>query len=111
VAVSGSNIALGLLCIGFFFKFIIGFGRTKLYTIGLLLFLFCGLVGFGVPVVRASIMGFIGYIGLVYGGKVHTGSLILLSILYFGISEPIGYIADTSLLLSFLAVGGIVYIG
>lgn len=107
VAVSGFNITIIIIFLWFLFQFL------PLYLRGVLI-LFCItffvlLVGDNIPVIRAWIMGWIGYLILMVWRKADHLSILLATALVLVLFSPLSLNYDTSFHLSFLAVVGLLY--
>jgi len=108
VAVSGFNITILIIFLGFLFRFLPI--HIRMCVILACIFCFVVLVGIdNVPVVRAGIMGSIGYILLVFGRKPHTLTLLVFTATVLVLFEPLALNYDSSLHLSFGAVLGLLY--
>ncbi|MDA7494865.1 ComEC/Rec2 family competence protein, partial [Candidatus Gracilibacteria bacterium] len=107
IAVSGFNITILILFVGYLIKY---FPRY-LQAIIILAFIifFVAIVGNTAPVLRAAIMGFIGYIVLISGRKGHSYTILIFTAAVMVIVSPLSLNADVSLHLSFLAVLGIIF--
>ncbi len=108
MVLSGSNIALLALWVGFFFR---SFGYRTKYTamiIGSLLFVM--MTGFTAPSVRAWIMLSIGCMGYVLGRKNSMYRVIGLVIFVMFLINPIQVIHDASFHLSLLATIGVLFL-
>lgn len=108
VAVSGSNIALVILFLSFFLKYLpLGrWSRTLSIIVGVVLY--CALVGWNIPAIRAWVMGILSYLVLVFGRKISPLPLLILVALFFLLLEPLALIYDLSFELSFVAVWGLI---
>ena len=107
IAVSGFNITLCIIFSVFLFGFLPSFLRV-IMVIGVIAG-FSFFVGLGAPVVRAAIMGIIGYIFLEQWNGAKNMSVLLFSALCMTLYSPLSLIYDVSLHLSFLAVIWIIY--
>jgi competence protein ComEC len=102
LAVSGFNISILIVFLGFFFEKIPAPLRLVAMILGICSFV--AFVWFWAPVVRAGIMGVLGYILLHIGRSPHTLSLILVTASMMVFWSPLSLNYDVSLHLSFLAV-------
>ncbi|MDD3646361.1 MAG: ComEC/Rec2 family competence protein [Candidatus Gracilibacteria bacterium] len=109
IAVSGFNITILVVFFSFLFKYFPLVLRVVLIT-GVIIG-FTMLVGDTAPVVRASIMGLIGYYIMVSGRKGNTWTIVLLTAFIMVLFSPYSLNYDISLHLSFLAVLGIIFTG
>lgn len=107
IAVSGFNITLCIIFVTFLFWFLPQWGRIIAVITTIVAFSF--FVGLGAPVVRASIMGILGYIFLQYGNTPRHITLLAFTALCMWLWSPLSLKYDVSLHLSFLAVIGIIY--
>jgi len=108
VAVSGFNITILIIFLGFLFRFLPMY--IRLVSIVVVIFCFVVLVGIdNVPVVRAGIMGSIWYILLVFGRKPHTLTLLVFTATMLVLFEPLSLNYDSSFHPSFGAVLGLLY--
>lgn len=108
LVVSGSNIAFLILFLEFFIKY---FPIRKIGKYGIIfsfLILYGSLVGWEVPVIRATIMGIISYLAISEGWKIHSVSFLFLLAIIFSIFEPLSLLYDASFSLSFGATLGII---
>lgn len=107
IAVSGFNITILIVFFTFFIKYL---PKTlRLLTMSIIIFLFVLLVWFSAPVVRAWIMGFIGYLVLQNGRQGNILAISLLTLILMVTHNPFSINYDVSLHLSFLAVLWIIY--
>ncbi|MCH8518537.1 ComEC/Rec2 family competence protein [Candidatus Gracilibacteria bacterium] len=107
ITTSGFHVSLVILFLSSIFIVFPPYVRVVFVTFGVISFAL--FVGYGAPVIRASIMGILGYI-LLQGGS-NTRNLILIVFtltLMVGVS-PLALLYDVSLQLSFLAVLGILF--
>lgn len=107
VAVSGFNITIIIIFLWFLLKVFPLFFRTFLICIVIIFFVL--LVWDNVPVVRAGIMGLIGYFILVSGRKADSLTLLLFTAFIMILYNPWYLNYDSSFHLSFLAVLGLLY--
>ncbi|PIE85712.1 hypothetical protein CSA08_00340 [Candidatus Gracilibacteria bacterium] len=107
IAVSGFNITILIIFLGFILKYFPFIIRIIAITIFISFFTF--LVGDNAPVIRASIMGLVGYYIVISGRKTNNLSIILFTAMIMTIISPLAINYDISLHLSFLAVLGIIY--
>ncbi|MCD5385237.1 ComEC/Rec2 family competence protein [Candidatus Gracilibacteria bacterium] len=107
IAVSGFNITILIIFITYLIQYLPNTLKIIIITISIILFTI--LVGYTAPVIRASLMGLIGYYILQSGRKGNLLSIILLTAIIMIIISPLSINYDVSLHLSFLAVLGIVY--
>lgn len=107
LVVSGANIAFLIMILEFFIKY---FPIKKIWQYAIIisfLLLYGTLVGWEVPVIRATIMGIIIYLGIKSGWRINSVNLILAIAVIFSIIEPLSLLYDTSFWLSFWATIGI----
>ena len=104
VAVSGSNMTLVILFLSLFLRFFpIGkYGRIAIIAIGIIVY--CAIVGWNIPAVRAGCMGILGYIALTNGRKFRPLPLLFATAIWFVLLEPMTLLYDVSFQLSFMAV-------
>ncbi|MFK7780276.1 MAG: ComEC/Rec2 family competence protein [Candidatus Gracilibacteria bacterium] len=107
IAVSGFNITILMIFLTFLLQYFPVIFRVAFITLSIVLFTV--LVGDTAPVIRASIMGLIGYYVLMSGRKGNILSIILLTLVVMIIISPLSINYDVSLHLSFFAVLGIIY--
>ncbi|MFA5917322.1 MAG: ComEC/Rec2 family competence protein [Candidatus Gracilibacteria bacterium] len=107
VAVSGFNITILIIFLGYLFKFIPVFLRTILIITFLVLF--CIFVGLEASVIRAGIMGILGYMLTIMGRNNNSLTILLLTLFSMILYNPFYINYDISFQLSFLAVLGILY--
>ncbi|RKW21066.1 ComEC/Rec2 family competence protein [Candidatus Gracilibacteria bacterium] len=107
IAVSGFNITILIVFFSIFLKYLPKYFQIPVMSIIILLFVI--LVGPSAPVVRAGIMGFIGYLVLQNGRQNNILATSLLTLLIMISFNPLSINHDISLHLSFLAVFGIIY--
>lgn len=107
IAVSGFNITLCIIFVTFLFGFLPV--AMRIILVSLTIVWFSLFVGLWAPVVRAAIMGLIGYVFLQNGSGAKNITLILFTAVCMSIYSPLSLIYDVSLHLSFLAVIGIIY--
>ncbi|RAL57931.1 hypothetical protein BLD25_01080 [Candidatus Gracilibacteria bacterium GN02-872] len=107
IAVSGFNITILIVFFSIFLKYLPKYFQIPVMSIIILLFVI--LVGPSAPVVRAGIMGFIGYLVLQNGRQNNILATSLLTLLIMVSFNPLSVNHDISLHLSFLAVFGIIY--
>ncbi|MDD2871352.1 MAG: ComEC/Rec2 family competence protein [Candidatus Gracilibacteria bacterium] len=107
IAVSGFNITIIIIFLSMLVKYFPVFLRAIIITAGIVFFTI--LVGDTAPVIRASIMGLIGYYVLISGRKGNMLSIILLTASIMVFLSPLSINYDISFHLSFLAVLGIIY--
>ena len=107
IAVSGFNITLCVIFTVFLFGFLPSFMRIVMVVVVISGFSF--FVGLWAPVVRAAIMGMIGYIFLEQWSSAKNVSILLFSAVSMSLYSPLSLIYDVSLHLSFLAVIWIIY--
>jgi len=106
IAVSGFNITILIIFVSYIFSFFPVFVRR----IGISFFVvfFVCLVWFWAPVIRAALMGLLGFYFLEAGRKISFATLFLTTIFIMLLFEPLSLNYDMSFQLSFLAVLGIV---
>ncbi len=107
IAVSGFNITILIIFFGYLFQYFPLTLRTILIITSILLFMV--LVWFSAPVIRAGVMGIIGYLILVSGRKAESLTIVLITAACMVTVSPLSLNYDVSFHLSFLAVIGIVY--
>ncbi|MDD2908111.1 MAG: ComEC/Rec2 family competence protein [Candidatus Gracilibacteria bacterium] len=107
IAVSGFNITIIIIFFGYIVKSLPSILKTIIMS--LLIVIFTILVGLGAAVIRAAIMGIIGYIVVNSGRKGDTLAIIILTLVIMVSFSPLSLNYDISLQLSFLAVLGIIY--
>lgn len=107
IAVSGFNITLCIIFVTFLFGFLPVIWRIILVSLTIIGFSF--FVWLWAPVVRAAIMGLIGYVFLQSWNTTKNITLLLFTALCMWIYSPLSLVYDVSLHLSFLAVIGIIY--
>ncbi|NDK10045.1 ComEC family competence protein [Candidatus Gracilibacteria bacterium] len=107
IAVSGFNITLCIIFVSFLFAYFPIWFRVIGVISTILTFSF--FVGLGAPVVRASIMGILGYIFIQSGSPVRNIVLLTFTAVCMALWSPLALVYDVSLHLSFLAVIGIIY--
>lgn len=107
IAVSGFNITLCII----FVTFLLGFLPPvfRVIIVSLTIVWFSVFVGLGAPVVRAAIMGIIGYMFLQTGNNAKNITLLAFTATCMILWSPMSLNYDVSLHLSFLAVIGIIY--
>lgn len=107
IAVSGFNITLCVIFTTFVFWFLpLGW---RIIAVSSVIVGFSIFVGLGAPVVRAAIMGVVGYIFLQSGNTTKNITLLAFTAVCMAIYSPLSLNYDVSLHLSFLAVIGIMY--
>ncbi|MDD5769514.1 MAG: ComEC/Rec2 family competence protein [Candidatus Gracilibacteria bacterium] len=107
ISVSGFNITIIIIFLGFLFKFLPIFFRSLLISLFILFFVL--IVGDSIAVIRASIMGLVGYYILVLGRKTDNLSILLFTAFLIILYNPLSLNYDISFHLSFLAVLGLLY--
>ncbi|MBW7954719.1 ComEC/Rec2 family competence protein [Candidatus Gracilibacteria bacterium] len=107
VAVSGFNITIIIIFLGFLLKFVPSI--IRFIIISLFIVFFVLLVGDNIPVVRAGIMGILGYFILLSGRSGDSLTLLLFTAFIFILINPLILNYDSSFHLSFLAVLGLLY--
>ncbi|MDD3303283.1 MAG: ComEC/Rec2 family competence protein, partial [Candidatus Gracilibacteria bacterium] len=107
IAVSGFNITILIIFLGFFLKFVPVIMRTIL--IFSFLIIFCIFVGLEASVIRAGIMGIIGYSITSLGRKSSSITTVLITCFLMLLYNPLYINYDLSFQLSFLAVLGILF--
>ena len=107
IAVSGFNITLCVL----FFTFLLSAFPLFIRIIAVisLILVFCMFVGLGAPVIRAAIMGILGYIFAETGRKSSSLAIVAFAAFVMSLYNPLSLLYDVSFQLSFLAVIGIIY--
>nr|MDD3720169.1 ComEC/Rec2 family competence protein [Candidatus Gracilibacteria bacterium] len=107
IAVSGSNITILIVFLGIIFKFFPVIIRT-IFIISFVI-IFCIFVGPETSVIRAGIMGILGYLILITGRKTVSLTMLLVAAFLMILYNPLYINYDLSFHLSFLAVLGILY--
>lgn len=107
IAVSGFNITLCVIFVTFLFGFLPAWARV--ITVTLTITAFSVFVWLWAPVVRAAIMGILGYIFLQSGNNAKNITILLFAAVCMSLYSPLALNYDVSLHLSFLAVIGIMY--
>lgn len=108
LVVSGANIAFVMLIIDFLLKYIpihrfIKYGIIFGFVIG-----YSTLVGWDMPVIRASIMGIISYLSIRGSNKTNSLAILFLIATILLFIEPLSLLYDASFGLSFGATFGII---
>ncbi len=106
IAVSGFNISLCVIFIVFLVQYFPPW--IQRISVTLCVTVFTIFVWMWAPVVRAGIMGVLGYIFLQSGNKVNSLVLLLFAAVCMSIYSPLSLNYDVSMHLSFLAVLGII---
>ncbi len=107
IAVSWFNITIIILFISYLIKWLNKYMRLTIISISILLF--CFLVWFSAPVIRAAIMWVIWYYIIINGRKANNLAVIVLALIIMITINPYSLNYDVSLHLSFLAVLWIMY--
>ena len=107
IAVSGFNITLCVIFVTFLFGFLPAW--VRIITVSSTIIWFSLFVGLWAPVVRAAIMGILGYIFLQGGNSAKNITVLLFAAVCMSLYSPLALSYDVSLHLSFLAVIGIIY--
>lgn len=107
IAVSWFNITILIVFFSIFIKYLPKFLQIPIMSI--IIFLFVLLVWFTPPVVRAWIMGFLGYLVLQNGRQANIIAIWILTLIIMVSLNPFSINYDVSLHLSFLAVIWIVF--
>lgn len=107
IAVSWFNMTILIIFFAYILQFCPLYFRAIIITISIILFTL--LVWDTPPVVRAAIMGIIGYFVLISGRSNSSLSIILLTAFLMVCVSPLSLNHDVSFHLSFLAVVGILY--
>ncbi|MDD3793250.1 MAG: ComEC/Rec2 family competence protein [Candidatus Gracilibacteria bacterium] len=107
IAVSGFNITIIIIFMGLMVKYLPNYLKVIIMTISIILFTL--LVGYSAPVIRAAIMGIIGYLVINSGRKGDILSILIITLIIMVSFSPLSINYDVSLHLSFLAVLGIIY--
>ena len=107
IAVSGFNITLCILFSTFLFGFLPSYARV--FAVSTTIIIFSFFVWLWAPVVRAAIMGIVGYIFLQSGNTTKNITLLAFTAVCMALWSPLSLYYDVSLHLSFLAVIGIIY--
>ncbi len=108
LVVSGSNIAFLILFLEFFIKYFPIKKFWKYCIIFSFLGLYGSLVGWEIPVIRATIMGIISYLAISEWWKINSVSFLFLLAIIFSLFEPLSLLYDASFSLSFGATLGII---
>jgi ComEC/Rec2-related protein len=108
LVVSGSNIALLIVFIVFFLKYLhIGkIGRIGIVSFCIIFYVL--LVGPDISIIRAAIMGIIGYIAVEWGDRISSRATLWLALIVATLIEPLGPLYDAGFGLSFSATLGII---
>lgn len=101
LVVSWSNIAFVILIINFFLNFLPFHRYIKYSIIALFIASYGTLVGWDMPVIRASIMGLISYIAIRGNSRISSTALLFLLATIILIFEPLSLLYDASFGLSF----------
>lgn len=107
LVVSWSNIAFLILIVSFFLKYIPVHRNIRILLILWILLFYGSLVGWWISVLRAIIMGSIGYITVEYGRKWWWNFALLLSCILLTLYSPLSLVYDAWFWLSFGATFGI----
>ncbi len=107
IAVSGFNITLCVIFVTFIFWFLPAWGRV--FVVSVSISMFSLFVGLWAPVVRAALMGILGYMFLQTGNSVKNMTLLAFVAVCMTALNPLTLVYDVSFQLSFLAVIGIMY--
>ncbi len=108
LALSGMNITILIIFIGWIFFFLPRYFRF--FPITIFIFLFVGLTGGSASVVRAAVMGVVGLAALYAGRKMNPLHILLLALFTMALWNPFLLVSDVSLQFSVLAVLGLLYI-
>ncbi len=105
LVVSGTNVSIILLVLGFFLK---RFGAIIFLVVSLIfLMVYVGMSGAEAPVIRAAVMGGIVGFALVLGRQADYRNLLLITAVIMGIYDPLMLSKDIGFFLSFAATIGI----
>ncbi len=107
LVVSGSNIAFLILFVMFFLKYMHIPRWLRVSIIGIILLFYGSLVGWGISVIRATIMGILSYIIAEYWWRVSSTASLTSAGLILTILAPLWPLYDAGFWLSFGATGGI----
>lgn len=107
IAISGFHISLCIIFMSALVSFFPMYVRIVLMCLAI--WGFAVFVGLWAPVVRAAIMGILGYIFLQKGSTVRNISLVAFTAVCMTLISPLSLLYDVGLQLSFLAVIGIIY--
>ncbi|MCT4617436.1 MAG: ComEC/Rec2 family competence protein [Candidatus Gracilibacteria bacterium] len=108
IAVSGYNITIIILFVGIFIVYLPYFLRP--FIVALFIIIFVLLVGLEPPVLRAAIMGGMGFFVLLSGRENNSITLLILSAAIIALFNPFILNFDISFWLSFLSVLGLTFI-
>lgn len=108
IAVSGYNITMVIVFIGFLFGFLSR--KYRAFCAAVVVLLFVVLVGASAAVVRAGIMGIIGLIALWFGRQYFVGIALFLAAFLMVLWNPLIFLYDVGFQMSFLATVGVVYL-
>lgn len=108
LVVSGSNIAFVMLCIWWILRYfpLHRWGEISIILTSVLLY--GSLVGWDIPVIRATIMGSIAYIWIRHGMRLRAISILVAVAWWYLLYKPDALIFDASFWLSFCATLGII---
>lgn len=106
VAVSGFNITIIILFLSIVFSFLPNIPRSIAVVGSIVFFVF--LVGPQAPVLRAAILGIVGYVALLSDRRMRMIPSLLTTALLLVWWDPLSIVYDVSFHLSFLAVLGII---
>ncbi len=107
VAVSGFNITILIIFFTFLFQYFPKWVRLGLIT--LVVIVFIGLVGDQISALRAAIMWLVWYYCISFGKKTDLFNVLIATVVFFVVLEPLTLNYDISFHLSFLAVLGMMY--
>lgn len=108
LVVSGSNITFIIMILGFFLKYIPIRRIMKYILIFGFLGLYGSLIGWDIPVIRATVMGIIIYFGITNGWKINSIALLFGIAVVLSFFSPLSLLYDASFGLSFGATIGII---
>lgn len=110
LVVSGSNIAFLIVFVIFFLKYLPIKSVLRSWIVGGVLCFYGYLVWWDIPVVRATIMGWVAYMALFSGRRVASGTLLILTGTIMVLLDPYVLLYDVWFWLSFWATAGIIVI-
>lgn len=107
VAISGYNITLVILAVGFIFNFL--GRRKKVFMSVLFIVVFVVMVGMSAAVVRSAIMGIIGLLAIWFGRQYAVTVALIASAFFMNLWNPKILVYDIGFQLSFMATAGIIF--
>ena len=108
LVVSGSNITFIIMILSFFLKYLPIRRIPKYICIFSFLWLYGSLVGWDIPVIRATVMGILIYFSITNGWKINSISLLSALAVILSFFLPLSLLYDASFWLSFGATIGII---